>query len=160
RALDRQVAFDVSWFDMKFENMVVTTLDPSLNPILVNAGKERFKGFETELVCRPKAIAGTTVSVGYAHHDATFVQFTFVTPDGTFRDVSGKRLELVPREIVNGRLDLQAPMGVGVFGAVRTQGKRPYNRRNTFFADAFTEYDAGANVTHGPWRVSVVGRNL
>ena len=103
---------------------------------------------------------GTTFSLGYAYHDARFVNFTFVTPGGTPRDVSGKQIELVPRELFNARVDLQAPHGVGVFGAVRTQGRRPLTRRNTFWADAFTEFDAGASYTFERYHVSIVGRNL
>ena len=160
RALDRQVAFDASWFDMKFRNMVVSTLDASLTPVLVNAGSERFKGVEVELAVRPNAVPGTTLSVGYAHHDSRFVQFTFVAPDGSLRDVSGKQIELVPREMFSARLDLQAPHGFGVFAAARAQGRRPLTRRNTFWTGGYREYDAGLSYAVSRYRLSVTGRNL
>jgi outer membrane receptor protein involved in Fe transport len=160
RALDRQVALDASWFDMKFRNMVVSTLDASLNPVLVNAGSERFKGIEVELTVHPNALPGSTLSLGYAHHDARFVQFTFVAPDGSLRDVSGKQIELVPREMLSARLDLQAASGIGAFAAVRGQGRRPLTRRNTFWADGYAEYDAGLSYAVSRYRVSVIGRNL
>jgi outer membrane receptor protein involved in Fe transport len=160
RACDRQVDLDLSLFDMTFENMVVSTLVGG-TPTLVNAGKERFKGYEAELSVRPNAVPGTTISLGYAFHDARLVNFTFVAADGvTLRDVSGKQIELVPRELFNARVDLQAPMGFGVFGAVRYQGKRPLTRRNTFWDEPFTEYDAGASYTYERFHVSIVGRNL
>jgi hypothetical protein len=98
--------------------------------------------------------------VGYAHHDARFVHFTFVTPDSVLRDVSGKQLELVPRELVSARLEYASPHGVGAFAAARYQGERPLNRRNTFFVDAFTEWDAGAWFEFHRTRVSAIGRNL
>jgi outer membrane receptor protein involved in Fe transport len=153
------LAFDVSYFDMKFENMVVSVLDAGL-PKLTNAGEERFKGIEADLRWSPASIPGISLGVGYAHHDARFVDFTFVTPDGQFRDVSGKQLELVPRELVSGRVSYVHATGLGGFAALRYQGERPFNRRNTFFADAYTEYDAGVSYDHSRWRFAVVGRNL
>jgi outer membrane receptor protein involved in Fe transport len=108
----------------------------------------------------PTALPGTSFDVGYAHHDAKFVDFTFVTPEGELRDVSGKRLELVPRDIINGRASLHLESGPGAFVAVRYQGERPFNRRNTFFADAFTEVDAGVSYDRDHWGVVVTGRNL
>ena len=160
RALARQVALDLSWFDMTFDNLVVSTLSPDLEPLLVNAGRERFKGFETALTLAPDALDGLSLTLGYAHHDARFVRFTFVTPDGELRDVSGKKLELVPRDLFNAKLQAVTRAGVGGFAAVRHQGERPFNRRNTFFADAYTEWDAGLSYELHEWRVSVTGRNL
>lgn len=86
--------------------------------------------------------------------------FTFLADPTTLRNVSGKQLELVPQELFNARLDYLAPHGVGIFAAVRTQGRRPLTRRNTFWADAFSEYDAGGSYSHERYRVSVTGRNL
>lgn len=159
RALEG-VSIDVAYFDMTFRNLVVSILGSGGGPELTNAGEERFKGFEAAVHCAPKALAGGSIDVGYAHHDARFVDFTFVTPDGEFRDVSGKHLELVPRELVSARLNLRLPAGLGAWGALRYQGERPFNRRNTFFAEAFTEWDAGGSYERDHWRASVVGRNL
>lgn len=159
RALE-EVGVDLSYFDMTFENMVVSILGPGGGPELTNAGKERFKGFEADARWAPRAFAGSSIQVGYAHHDARFVDFTFVTPDSQLRDVSGKHLELVPQELCNVRVNVQMPAGIGLWGAMRYQGERPFNRRNTFFADPYTEWDAGASWNRAKWRVSVVGRNL
>jgi len=154
------VAIDLSYFDMRFENMVVSILGAGGGPELTNAGKQRFKGFETNLRWSPEALHGSTFSVGYAHHNARFEDFTFVTPDSQLVDVSGKKLELVPDDLVNGQVSLQSSAGIGGWFAVRYQGKRPFNRRNTFFADSYTECDAGLSFDKGHWRVSAVGRNL
>jgi iron complex outermembrane receptor protein len=154
------LALDISYFDMKFENMVVSILGPGGGPELTNAGEQRFKGVETDLRWSPASLPGISLGVGYAHHDARFVDFTFVTPDSQFRDVSGKQLELVPRELVSGRVSYVHTTGLGGFAALRYQGERPFNRRNTFFADAYTEYDVGVSYDHARWRFAVVGRNL
>ncbi len=160
RALRRQVALDVSWFDMKFDNMVVSILDAGGGPALTNAGRQRFKGVETSLQISPAKLPGTTLGLAYAFHDARFVHFTFTTPDSQLRDVSGKMLELVPRHLVNTTLHVRLPRGVDVFGALRYQARRPLTRRNTFFTDGYSEWDAGAAADVGRVRVSVTGRNL
>jgi len=100
------------------------------------------------------------VSLSYSFHDARFVHFTFATPDSQLIDVSGKMLELVPRHIVQARVNVSAPHGTSLFGAIRYQGERPLTRRNSFFADAYTEWDLGAAYEVGHVRVSVTGRNL
>jgi len=160
RGLSSQVSLDVSWFDMNFANMVVSVLDTSGTPALTNAGSQNFKGVETSLILAPKAAPGLTVAVGYSHHDAKFVSFTFVTEDGEFRDVSGKFLELVPQDLYNARITYRSPIGPGAFVAVRHQGERPFNRRNTFFADSYDEWDAGAWWEWKELRLAVTGRNL
>ena len=156
----RGIALDVSYFDMTFENMVVSILGSGGLPELTNAGEQRFKGIESELRWTPAGMHGSSLAIGYANHSARFVDFTFVTPDGTFRDVSGNHLEMVPEDLVSGRASLRTERGLGGFVAVRYQGERPFNRRNTFFAEAYTEYDAGLSFDRGVWHVSAVGRNL
>ena len=153
-------SLDASYFDMTFQNLVVSILGSGGLPKLTNAGEERFKGFETQLRWASTVLRGSAFGVGYAHHDARFVDFTFVTPDGQFRDVSGKKLELVPRELLNARFDLRTPSGFGGFVAARYQGERPFNRRNTFIAEAYTEWDAGVSYDYRAWNVSVTCRNL
>ncbi|HKQ56881.1 MAG TPA: TonB-dependent receptor [Candidatus Eisenbacteria bacterium] len=156
----RDLGVDLAYFDMTFENLVVSILGTGGGPELVNAGKERFRGFESHLRWSPPALHGATFEIGYAHHNARFVEFTFVTPDSQLRNVSGKKLELVPSELVNGRVSVRTSLGVGGFVAARYQGERPFNRRNTFFADAFTEWDAGLSYDRDRWHANVAGRNL
>ena len=160
RAFDRQVALNFAWFQMDFENMVVSNLDTLGNPQLLNAGHERFKGQEVDITLSPAALPGLSLNAGYAHHDPRFVQFAFVTADGQFRNVSGKYLELAPRDLFNARLGYQDPHGIGAWIATRRQGVRALTRRNTFFTEAFTEYDAGASCEFGKVLLTVVGRNL
>jgi hypothetical protein len=160
RALDGQLALDVSGFQMDFTNMVVTILDASSNPVLVNAGGQRFKGWEVQLTASPKSVEGLSFSTGYASHDPRFTQFTFVTPGGTFRNVSGKVLELAPRLLWNLRAAYGRDEGPGAWVALRHQGERFLNRRNTFRTGPFDEWDAGASYDMPRFRVSVVGRNL
>lgn len=160
RWMANQLSVDVSFFHMNFENMVVSLLDANLQPALANAGEQRFQGTEIDAAYRPSALPGFSLAAGYAHHDATFVHFSFLTPDGSLRVVDGKRLELVPRDVWNVRAAYAPKEGPGAFVAVRHQGQRPLTRRNTFYTDGFYEWDAGVSYDFRWGRVGVVGRNL
>jgi outer membrane receptor protein involved in Fe transport len=126
----------------------------------VNAGHERFKGWEVQLTALPKRVPGLSLSGGYAWHDPRFVEFTFVTPGGALRNVSGNLIELAPRLLWNARVGYAHARGPGAWVAYRHQGERALNRRNTFFTDAFDEWDAGVSYEVQRVRVTVVGRNL
>ncbi len=155
-----KLSLDVTFFHMEFENLVVSTAGPLGQPELTNAGEERFQGMDAELVWALPKLEGWSLAAGYAHHDATYVTFSFLTPDGELRVVDGKRLELVPRDLWNARLAYAPKTGLGIWGAVRHQGIRTLTRRNTFFADSYYEWDAGASWEFSWGRVSLVGRNL
>lgn len=160
RWLDRTLSFDLSFFHMIFENTVVGVQGANGQPALTNAGSERFQGMEIETSYLPPFAEGLSLSAGYAHHDARFIRFSFFTPDGSFRVVDGKRLELVPRDLWNAGLAFSRGRGPGAFVAVRHQSHRPLNRRNTFFAEPFYETDAGVSWDLPFGRIAVVGRNL
>ena len=154
------LSFDVTFFHMNFENLVVSTVGLGGQPMLTNAGEERFQGMDAELVWALPKLEGWSLAAGYGHHDATYVSFSFLTPDGELRVVDGKRLELVPRDLWNARVSYAPKTGLGFWGAVRHQNIRPLTRRNTFYTDSFYEWDAGASWEFKWGRVSLVGRNL
>ncbi len=160
RWLDRQLSFDVSWFHVIFENLVVSNVGPDGLPRLLNAGSERFQGAEFDLRWRPTSAIPLSASVGYAHHDVRFIRFSFLNAEGALRVVDGKRLELAPRDLWNANLNYSPTRGPGGFVAVRHQSQRPLNRRNVDFTGPFTETDAGLTWDFPRGRVSVVGRNL
>jgi outer membrane receptor protein involved in Fe transport len=160
RLFDDQLSLDVSGFQMDFHNMVVAIQDASLQPQLVNAGHERFKGWEVSLGAAPRQVPGLRLGAGYGWHDPRFVNFTFFTPDGTFRDVGGNLIELAPRLVWNARAVYAPEAGLGAWVAVRHQGERALNRRNRFFDPPFSEVDAGLTLETPRLRVNVSGRNL
>jgi outer membrane receptor protein involved in Fe transport len=154
------LSLDLSLFHMKMENTVVGTLGPDGLPQLVNAGEERFQGMEVDGTWRVPALEGLSIAAGYAHHDATFVHFSFLTPDGSLRVVDGRRLELSPRDMWNVRILLAPKSGIGGFLAVRHQNQRSLTRRNTFYTPSFEEWDAGVHYEFSWGHVGVYGRNL
>ncbi|MEO6325195.1 MAG: TonB-dependent receptor [Thermoanaerobaculia bacterium] len=160
RWLDRQISFDASFFHMNFENLVVAVPDASGAPSLTNAGEERFQGMELNAGFHPRFAKGLSLSAGFANHDATFVRFSFFNAEGALRVVDGRRLELVPRNLWNIRLAYAPELGPGAFVAIRHQGQRPLNRRNTVYTEGFFETDAGVSYAWSWGRLALVGRNL
>ncbi|MGE5277485.1 MAG: TonB-dependent receptor [Acidobacteriota bacterium] len=160
RWFDGALALDLTVFHMIFNNLVVSIQGPGGAPALTNAGEERFQGAEVELRWTPPTVPGLAVRGGYAHHDARFVHFSFVAPEGELVVVDGNRLELAPRDLWNFSASYAPSRGPGAFVAVRHQNRRPLNRRNTFYTDSFYETDAGVSWDF-PWgRLAAVGRNL
>jgi outer membrane receptor protein involved in Fe transport len=160
RLFGGNVSLETSLFHLTLENIVVSTIGPDGGPALTNAGEERFQGFEGQVTWAPAAWKGLSLGAGYAHHDATYVRFSFLTPEAELRVVDGKRVELVPRDLWNARLAWAPKEGLGFWGAVRHQGIRPYTRRNTAYAPAFFEWDAGISWEIDWLRLSFSGRNL
>ncbi len=161
RWLDRQLSFDLSFFHMIFENLVVSTVGPDGNPELVNAGKERFQGMEIEAGYHPAALRDFSFLAGYAHHDARYVRFTFIDPDAGLQDASGQRLELTPRDLWNAKAVYHPALGLGAWAAVRHQNHRPFDKINIAYMPAYFEWDAGVSWDFSPAaRLSLIGRNL
>jgi iron complex outermembrane receptor protein len=160
RALDGQLALDVSGFQMDFTNMVVTILDPSSQPVNVNAGRERFKGWEVALTAAPRRVPGLALSGSYAWHDPRFVEFSFAEPDGSIVDASGNLIEMAPRLMWSARAAYARERGPGAWVALRHQGERALSESNAAFDPAFSEWDAGLTYEMPRVRASLVGRNL
>jgi len=160
RGLDSHVSADASLFSMDFENQVVSILGPGGGPELVNAGETRYEGFEINASVSPKAVSGLTIDGGYAHHDPQFIDFTCVTPDSQFRDVSGNNPELAPEELWNVGASWHGWRGLTLFVSARGAGESFFNRRNTFVNDAWSEWGTGAALDVGSVRLSLAGRNL
>jgi outer membrane receptor protein involved in Fe transport len=157
---DNQVSFNMSFFHMIFNNLVVSIVGPGGQPVLVNAGKELFQGAEFELSYRPKQLEYFAFTGGYAHHDALYKVFTFIDPDAGPQDASGQRLELTPRDLWNLGLAYGPPSGIGGWFAIRHQNHRPFDKINIAYTPSFFEYDVGLSYTYGPARFAIAGRNL
>jgi outer membrane receptor protein involved in Fe transport len=155
-----KLSFNVTLFHMELQNLVVGVAGPDGQPMLVNAGAERSQGMDAEIVWALPKLEGFSISAGYGHHDATYVHFSYLAPDGDLVVADGNRLELVPRDLWNARLAYAPKTGLGFWGAVRHQNIRPLTRSNTFYTDSFFEWDAGASWEFSWGRLSLVGRNL
>jgi outer membrane receptor protein involved in Fe transport len=154
------LALDATFFHMDLENVVVSTIGPDGLPMLTNAGEERFQGFEAQATWAPRSLGGFSLSAGYAHHDSTYVRFSFTDPDGNLVVVDGNRLELVPRDTWNARLAYAPKSGLGLWAAVRHAGVRPLNPENTASVPSYYEWDAGITWEIDWVRLSFAARNI
>ena len=160
RWLEHQLSLDVSFFHLDFENQVISVVGPDGNPMLVNGGEQRYQGAEIAVGFHPLALPALSILAGYAHHDATYVHFSFIDPDNGPQSADGQRLELVPRDLWNAKVAYHPAAGLGAWLAVRHQNERPFDKINIAVMPSFFEWDAGLSWTIPHARLSVVGRNL
>ncbi|MEO6065104.1 MAG: TonB-dependent receptor, partial [Lysobacterales bacterium] len=96
RLLQGRFEWEASYFHMNFANLVIRENIGGL-PALANAGTERFKGAEIEasyLINDVLRVAGS-----WAYHDARFVDFARLRPNGSIQQLGGNRLELSPQNL-------------------------------------------------------------
>jgi iron complex outermembrane receptor protein len=156
RFFDRRMEAEVSGFLMNFTNLVTAATVGGL-PALINAGKERFQGFESgvSLFLPNNLLAHAT----YSFHDAKFRDFVQEF-DGVPTQLSGKRLEMSARHLAAFGLTY-APLR-GFLGGLELNytGSRFLNKRNTALAGGFATLDFSAGYRTPRWELRVDGRNL
>jgi outer membrane receptor protein involved in Fe transport len=156
RLADGRLGIQASAFLMDFENMVIAT---SVNgvPGLANAGKNRFKGIETEVTWEPR---DHVVARGaYAWHDARFTDSVQLF-DGVPTQLAGKRLEMSAHHMAGASLAYAPEHGIVGFAELHYVGSRFLNKRNTAPADGYAEVSAGLGWRAGRLEVRVDGHNL
>lgn len=145
KQLDQRLFWQASLFDMDLRNLVLSQSQGGL-PVLVNAGRERFRGAEIESNFAVRA--GLRLSASYSWHDARFRDFV-QDFDGTPEQFAGHRLEMSARHLASAG----ARVDRGVWGAslnVNFVGSRFLNRENTALADPYTAVNAGISRST-PW---------
>jgi iron complex outermembrane receptor protein len=156
RLLDGKLDWDVSIFQMDFENLVVPQVINGL-PRLVNAGNERFKGWEVEASLQ--MMSDLIGRLAYSYHDARFQDYVRDF-DGVPTQLRDKRLEMSAHDLAG--LELTWFPAQGFNGSVRADyvGNRFLNKRNTALADPFTLYSAALGYRFSRWDLQLVGENL
>ncbi|HEX8233917.1 MAG TPA: TonB-dependent receptor [Caulobacteraceae bacterium] len=149
--------WEASLFTMRFENLVIRENVGGL-PSLANAGSERFKGGEVE--ARWHVTPDMSVAANYAHHEATFIDYARLRPDGSIQQLAGNTLELSPENIGGVGLIYEPAEGFQGSAVVRYVGERFLNKGNSVVADAYTTLDISAGYRFADWTVRVVGENL
>lgn len=156
RLLDGLLFWQASAFQMDFHNLVVAALVDGL-PALQNAGNERFKGAELESdLTLTKDLKWET---GYSYHDARFRDFVQLFDDVPTQ-LSGKRLEMTPRDLFGTSLTFAPESGLNANVLFNYVGKRFLNKRNTAPASAYRTWAAGVGYRFGAGEFRVDGRNL
>ncbi len=154
---DGLVEWQVSAFQMDFDNLVVPITTPDGQPGLANAGKERFKGVELELGLRLQR--DLRWEFAYSYHDPRFTDYVRDF-DGVPTRLDGNRLEMSAQNMAATGL-VHAPAS-GVTGSVVVNyvGERFLNMRNTALAPAYTTWSASLGYRFGRGELRLDGANL
>ena len=137
---NRKFDWQASVFLMDFENLVTATVANGL-PALMNAGEERFKGFEIET--GGEIFQDTLWRFGYSFHSARFQDFV-QSFDGVPTQLAGNRLEMSPEHLLNAGF-IYDPAKGGLHGSflIHYCGERFLNKRNTVLADGYSLLNFG-----------------
>jgi iron complex outermembrane receptor protein len=152
RFFNHRLEAEASGFWMDFANLV-TPVDIGGLPGLINAGTQRFHGFETgvELFLPRNVIA----RANYSYHDARFRNFI---SEGA--QLAGNRLEMSAHNLSGASLYYQPAKGL--FGGVEVNytGSRFLDQENLALAPGFATVGAGIGFRTSQWELRVDGRNL
>ena len=156
RFFNQRLEAEASGFRMNFKNLVTATSVGGL-PALINAGTERFQGFESgvSLFLASSILARAT----YSFHDAKFRDFV-QDFDGVPTQLAGNTLEMSPRHL--------AALGVtyaplrGFLGGVQLYytGRQFLSKRNTAVTGGFADVGVSAGYHTRRWELRADARNL
>ncbi|HXN21428.1 MAG TPA: TonB-dependent receptor [Candidatus Dormibacteraeota bacterium] len=156
RFFERRVETEASGFLMNFHNLVTATSIGGV-PALINAGKQRFQGFEAGgSVFLPNNFMARGT---YSFHDAKFRDF-MQDFGGVPTQLAGKRLEMSARHLAALAISYTPPRGVLAGFDVYYTGRRFLNRRNTALAEGFPDVGITAGYRARRWELRVDARNL
>ncbi len=156
RFLNRRLEAEASGFWMGFENLVTATNIGGV-PALINAGKERFAGFESEVAffLRREIVTRAT----YSFHNAIFTDFV-QDFDGVPTQLAGHRIEISPEHVAAIGVAYVPERGVTANVDFSYTGSRYLNMRNTALAGGFGDVGVGIGYRTPKWEMRVDGKNL
>jgi TonB-dependent siderophore receptor len=133
---NNHVAYEVSAFDMLRDGIRV--LLPSGSGISFqesSAGKQRFKGLETGVTVQP--VSAVQLHANYAFYDGKYEHFTILDPNNNLIDLSGLRVNLSPRHMldVGGTFDRGHGLGLTLSGYY--EGDKALDAENTYFLSSY-----------------------
>jgi iron complex outermembrane receptor protein len=154
---ESRLTWTASMFRMDFRNLLTAaTVDGT--PVLQNTGKNRFKGAELELeyAWEPAMRA----QFAYSYHDSRFVDFVQEFDPGVPTQLAGKRLEMVPHDLIGVGFLYSPGSRFNATATVNYTGRRWLDKRNTAPAAAYTTLNAGVGYRMGRGELRLDGRNL
>jgi iron complex outermembrane receptor protein len=157
KTLGGALDWEIAAFKLDFANLVVHQTDASGAPVLVNAGRERFAGAETEL--RWRARPGTVLTAAYSYHDTRFGN-TMTVESGTPVQLAGHQLNLSPHNIAALGLQVSGFGGLQLATQAAYIGRRFLDRLNTAAAGGYLTVDARLGLRLRQYTIAVQGQNL
>ena len=149
--------WEVSVFHMDFKNLVVAQEVNGL-PALVNAGAERFTGFEIEAEYHflPALLGRAT----WSYHDATYQDFAQLADDGQPEQLRGNRREASPHDLGSAELSWAPPTGFNASVRYQYVGNRFLDPENTILAASYGTWAAGIGYRLPKWEIRLQVENL
>jgi len=149
--------WELSVFQMDFKNLVVAQEVNGL-PALINAGAERFKGFEIEAEYHflPSLLGRAT----WSYHDARYQDFAQIADDGEPEQLRGNRLEASPHDLGSAELSWAPPTGFNASVLYQFVGNRFLDPENTILAGSYGTWAAGIGYRLPKWEIRLQCENL
>ncbi len=157
RSLDGALDFELAAFKLDFANLVVSETCAGGAPVMLNAGRERFAGAESELRWRPRP--STTVTAAYSYHDTRFGK-SLTLESGSVVQLDGHQLELSPHGMAALRLERAGPAGLELAAQAAYIGRRFLDRLNTAAVGGYLTLDARLGLRLRRFTLALEGRNL
>lgn len=149
--------YDASAFQVDFHNLVVATTDADGNPILQNAGGQRLRGAELELVAGLSHALSIVLDGSY--HDARFTRY-LATEGGANVDASGNQLPLSPHWLGSVGLLYTPTRGLHGTATLNYVGRRYLDLANGAPIGGYETVAATFGYRFGRYDLRVVGDNL
>jgi iron complex outermembrane recepter protein len=156
-ALNGRMSFEATVFRMTEDGVVLSTRQgPFFLP--TNAGKLRYKGFETGVTAAVAPWLTTYLNTSiYRNRFGTFV----VQEEEGDTVLTGNRLPISPDYVINAGASLTLAHGIRASMDIKRVGDVQTNRDNTFLLPAFVLVDAAVSWQRDPrLRVTVSAHNL
>ncbi len=150
------LSFEGAYFRMHRDGIVTTERrGPFFLP--TNAGKHKYRGFETGVRWRP--VHKLTTYLNASFYRNRFGDFVIESSRGD-TVLTGNRLPISPDRVVNGGA-VYSPAPFADFTLdVKHVGSVKVDQRNTFELDPYTLVDAAVTWRRGPLRITLSAHNL
>jgi outer membrane receptor for ferric coprogen and ferric-rhodotorulic acid len=148
----------VSAFFIRFNNRPLNTTINN-EPAVVAGGQERFRGFEAE--ANFKLTENLKLQAEYTRNTGTYGDFvTQLDGAATSTQLSGRRLEFVPEQVIGLGLTLAPPTGWQAALSTQYIGRRWLDPENDFRAGGFSTLNALVGYRWKGWALRLSGENL
>jgi iron complex outermembrane receptor protein len=149
--------WDLSVFQMDFSNLVVAQLVNGF-PGLVNAGQERFRGFELETDYH--ILPDLHWQLAYSLHDARYTNFAAIFDEPEPQQVRGNSLPFSARNLASTGITYAPAHGLSVWATYNWVDRRFLDEVNDTFAPSYGTVAAGLGYTFERFGVRLEGFNL
>lgn len=138
--LQGRLALEASAFNMLRDGIpVLLRVGTGLEFKETNGGKQRFKGLELGAVLRP--VPSLSLHANYAFYDGKYEDFKILDANNNPVDLSGLRVNLSPRDMLDVGGTYDFGQGLGLTLAGNYEGNKALDPQNTYFLSSYFTLD-------------------